>query len=314
MQQQKRQPEVTGAEAQPRRLPFDGALLRAKSRAGGDAIKPLLPFAEAFAEKCGQVLSALGNSFVKASLEAATVEQLNALQQAEAGFDVLSGPDRLPLWFMPDQALDSLACELCLGGTGHHQPDTGEERPVSLLEKRLRELLTKRMAEACGLALAEIAELDAVSVLTRGRIPARKILTNLVCYKLRLLITAFDTSCECVVYLGLAMCQTLLSVQQSVASPAASSAADALQATTFAIDVLLKPDVLDVRQILNLAAGEVLKLNISAAAPVELRFNGKTIAMGVLGQVGDRAHVHVLDHESPLPEPKARFQPESSVS
>jgi flagellar motor switch protein FliM len=84
-------------------------------------------------------------------------------------------------------------------------------------------------------------------------------------------------------------------------APEAPSASELVRNAPFSVEIFLKPDVVDVRQILCLVPGEVLNLNVCASTPVELRMNGKMVSLGSLSFDSTKGRIKILDQRS-LPE------------
>ena len=86
-----------------------------------------------------------------------------------------------------------------------------------------------------------------------------------------------------------------------------------MEKTSFSVEVFLKPDVVDVRQILNLAPGEVLKLNVAASTPVELRLNGQRLSYGNLSFDNEVGRVRLIDEISSLQTTEVRHSNSSAA-
>ena len=121
----------------------------------------------------------------------------------------------------------------------------------------------------------------------------------LLCYSVRLLLNVFDAALEFELFMSFAECVKLIGGEQAMASEA-PSASELVRNAPFSVEVFLKPDVVDVRQILSLAPGEVLNLNVCASTPVELRMNGKKVSLGSLSFDNTRGRIKILDGRSLL--------------
>lgn len=286
-----------------RMVPISADLVRSKAKGNKDSLAMLAPFSELLAEKMAAVLSVLGDTAVKASVEQAATEALAPIQQAEPGFDLVSPQGTIALWFQPDRSFDAVMCELCLGGSGGFKTTEDAERPPTLFERRLRNMVLEKLAGACAATMAEISEQPDVKSQSRARVAVRKIETPLPCYALKVLINVFDEACELTLHFALAECLKLAGAAQSQPQAETPAAREVLDTTPFSLEVYLKPDVVDVRHVLALAPGAVLRLNIAAAAPVELKFNGQKIGAGLMGHDGERVRVRLIDDGSPKENP-----------
>jgi flagellar motor switch protein FliM len=287
-----------------RMLPISADLLRSKAKGSKEKLATLAPFSELLAERMAAVLCTLGDVAVKASVEQTAIEALAPIQQAESGFDLVSPQGTIAIWFQPDRTFDAVMCELCLGGSGGFKTAEDAERPPTLFERRLRNMVVEKLAGASAATLAEISEQPDVKSQTRARVAVRKIEAPLSCYALKVLINVFDEACELTLHFALADCLKLAGAAQPQQQAEAPAARDVLDTTPFSLEVYLKPDVVDVRHILTLAPGAVLRLNVAAAAPVELKFNGQKIGAGLMGHDGERVRVRLLDDGSQKQEPQ----------
>lgn len=286
---------MTVEPAASRRLPFSADVLRARAQGDTENIKLIAAFAEILVEKFSAVLGAMGEAPTKASLESASLENLGPQQQAEPGFDLETAFGLLNVWCLPERSFDGLLCEICLGGSGGFQASEEGERPPTLFERRLRNLAIEKLVQGCAEALSEVSDQPPLTVVPRARVAVRKIEQPLRCYKLRMLINVHDITCEFAMCFGFSATSKLLGGSQDQTQAVKAAATEVLDTTPFAIEVFLKPDTLDVRQILNLSEGEVLKLNIPVTAPVELQLNGQRLASGLVGHDGQRLRVRLLD-------------------
>jgi flagellar motor switch/type III secretory pathway protein FliN len=276
------------------RAVFNADLVRSKGINLSRQLEMLAPLADSLAEQVGVELSALVQLPIKVTIITAKAEKLGHLVQIEAGYDIVSGSDAVSCWSNSDNEFDRLMCEICLGGVGESQTGGDTDRPATVFDKKLRGLIHHRIARAAAAALTEISEHDDLSLRARARMAARKAEGTRLCYSVKLLINVFDQACECEFHLSFSECLKLIGGEtSSTASP--PSAASLVEKTPFCIEVFLKPDVLDIRQILNLVPGEVLKLNVSASTPVELKLNGTELSRGILRYDQNGGHIKLSD-------------------
>jgi flagellar motor switch protein FliM len=280
-------------EALTQKRPLSAELIRGTARGTTDALALLAPFDEMLAERIASALSALGGVPVKASVEQAGIETLSPVQQSEPGFDLSSALGSMAFWFRADGSFDAMLCELCLGGTGDARAGEDVDRPPTDFERRLRNTVLGKFAAAAAAALAEISEQPDAVASPRARVAVRKIETDLPCHVIKILVNVFDVACDLTLHVALADCLKLAGAARSQPTPPA--AGQVLESTPFSLEVFLKPDVVDVRHIINLAAGTVLKLNVAAASPVELKFNGQKIGLGLMGHDGERVRVRLIN-------------------
>jgi flagellar motor switch protein FliM len=264
------------------RAAFSADLIRTKGVNLTQQLEVLSPLAETFAEHVRTELYALAQVPIKVTLADLRSEKLTALSQTEAGNDIVTATEVVPCWSKSDGEFDKLIAEMCLGGTGEGQTSSDSERPATSFDKQVRVLINEKIAGAAAKALAELCERQDISVRPRARMAARKVEGSRVCYVIRLLLNVFDQACEYEFLVSFSECLKLIGGDALLSSAGPPSAASLVEKTPFCIDVFLKPDVLDIRQILNLVPGEVLKLNVSAATPVELRLNGTELSLGHL--------------------------------
>lgn len=275
------------------RVPFNADLVRSKGVNLSQQLAMLAPLADSLAEHVGVELFALGQFPIKVTLAMTRTEKLGHLAQVEAGFDLVCGTETVSCWCNSDREFDRLMGDICLGGTATPSSDEEIERPPTAFDKMLRDKINERIAHAAARALSEIGEHADLTVRPRARMAARKAEGSRMCYSVRLLLNVSDQACEYEFLMSLSECLKL--VGGEALSPASSSAASLMEKTPFCIEVFLKPDVLDIRQILNLTPGEVLKLNVSALAPVELRLNGTDLSQGDLKYDKNGGHIKLLD-------------------
>jgi flagellar motor switch/type III secretory pathway protein FliN len=274
-------------------VPFNADLVRSKGVDLSHQLTMLAPLADCLVEQVGVELAALTQLPVKVTLSAAKSEKLGHLTQIEAGYDIVSTSEAVSCWSVPDIEFDRLMGDICLGGTGTSRADSDAERPPTAFDKKLRALIDERIATAAARALSEISEHADLTVRPRARMAARKAEGTRLCYSIRLLLNVFDQACEFELRMSFSECLKLIGGEAS--SPASYSAASLMEKTPFCIEVFLKPDVLDIRQILNLTPGEVLKLNVSASTPVELKLNGTELSRGNLRYDKNGGHIRLLD-------------------
>lgn len=277
------------------RVPFNADLVRSKGVNLSHQLAVLAPFADSLAEHVGVELSALAQLPLKVTLLSSNTEKLAQLSQIEAGNDLIFEADTVSCWGRADTEFDRMLCDICLGGIGGSRVDSDAERPASLFDKRLRSLIDEKITKAAARALGDLGELEGITVCARPRTAARKAEGTRLCYSIRLLINVHDQACEYELLMSFAECLKLMGGGTLSTVSAPSSAATLMEKTPFCIDVFLKPDVLDIRQILNLTPGEVLKLNISASTPVELKLNGTEFSRGLLKYDKDGGHIRLID-------------------
>lgn len=272
---------------------FSAELIRTKGTNLKSQLDLLAPFAEELAQKAQLALSQLSEFPVKVTVLSVNTEKLTPLFQSESGFDIVSPAGLVSCWRKSDRQFDGLICELCLGSSGGHSKLDETERPATSFERKVSNLISEKLVGAVSDALSEIGEHVDLVVQSRARVATRKSESAVLCYNVHLLLNVFDDACECEILLSLAECLKLLGAETAKHMNAVATAGPLVANTQFAVEVYLKPDVVDVRQILNLAPGKVLKLNIGASAPVELRMNGRKISMGSLSfdQSGGRIKI-----------------------
>jgi flagellar motor switch protein FliM len=279
---------------------FNADLIRSKGTNLSQHLEALAPLADLFAEQVAVELVALSQLPIKVSLVEARSTKLVPLAQIEAGFDLVLSEQTVSCWSNADADFIDLMCEICLGGNGGNKTEQDAERPATPFDRKLRALIAEKIATAAGKALGEISEHVDVRVQQRPRMAARKVEGVRVCYSIRLLINVFDQACEYEFFMSFSECLKLVGGGVSSEMSATRSAASLVERTPFCIEVFLKPDVLDIRQILNLVPGEVLKLNVSATTPVELKLNGTDLSRGILSYSRTGGHVRLLGDPMPM--------------
>jgi flagellar motor switch protein FliM len=286
--------------ASDRRSFFNADLIRSKGINLTKQLDILAPFADAFAERTAAEFSLLGDMSVKVTVVSANTLSLTTLLQSEAGFDVVTPVGTVSCWRNRDRQFDNLMCEFCLGASSVGPRDDDAERPATAFEKKIRDLVSEKIANAVASALGEIGEHLDLSVKPRARTASRKTESALLCYSVRLLLNVFDAALEFEVFMSFAECMKLIGGEQAMAQEA-PSASELVRNAPFSVEIFLKPDVVDVRQILCLVPGEVLNLNVCASTPVELRMNGKMVSLGSLSFDSTKGRIKILDQRS-LPE------------
>lgn len=276
------------------RTVFSADLIRTKGVNLTQQLEMLSPLADSLADHVRRALFALVQLPIKVTVAAAKSEKLGPLSQMEAGYDLVAPTDVVSCWSKSDGEFDKLMCDICLGGTGERQTTNDSERPATIFDKKVRMLINEKIAGAAGRALAEVSERSDISVRPRARTAARKIEGSRMCYSIRLLLNVFDQACEYEFLMSFSECLKLMGGDAPSTSARPPSAASLVERTPFCIDVFLKPDILDIRQILNLVPGEVLKLNVSAATPVELRLNGIELSRGHLKYDNNGGRIKLL--------------------
>jgi flagellar motor switch/type III secretory pathway protein FliN len=293
MQPQRKLHDKMELAANETRIPFNAHLVRSKGIDLSQQLAMLAPLADCLVEQVSVQLMALTQLPIKVTLSAAKSEKLGHLAQIEAGYDIVSTSEAVSCWSAPDNEFDKLMGDICLGGTSSSRIDGDAERPPTVFDKKLRALIDERIATAAARALSEISEHADLTVRPRARMAARKAEGTRLCYSIRLLFNVFDQACEYEFRMSFSECLKLIGGDAS--SPASYSAASLMEKTPFCIEVFLKSDVLDIRQILNLTPGEVLKLNVSASTPVELKLNGTELSRGNLRYDKNGGHIRLLD-------------------
>ena len=307
MQRHERQPDAMTQAATESRVPFTADLVRAKGVDLSQQLAILLPFAEALSEKVGAMLSSFGGVPMKATVISAKSEKLMPHIQAEAGNNIICDTGTVCCWTKSDADFDKLICEVCLGGSGGTGKDEANDRPATTFDKKLRALINEKIARATADALGEVGDHAGLELQQRARIAPRKAEGPLLCYNVRLLLNAFDEACEYDIFLSFEELLKLIGGASALASNTPSSASVLVESTSFSVEVFLKPAVVDVRQILNLAPGEVLKLNVAASTPVELRLNGQRLSHGNLSFDSDGGKVRLIDDVASAPTNVAKY-------
>jgi flagellar motor switch protein FliM len=277
------------------RLPFNADLVRSKGVNLSQQLEMLLPFAEAMAEQISAALTNIGGVPIKVSLVSAQTEKLKPHLQSEAGFNIVGDATVVSCWNQSNPDFDNLMCEICLGGSGELKSSEPLERPATAIDKKLRLWVNEHIVRATANALCDIGEHTGLTVQSRARVAARKNEGALLCYRVVLLLNVFDDACEFELLLNFEECLKLIGGITLPAAAEPSSAGLLMEKTSFSVEVFLRPDIVDVRQILNLAPGEVLKLNVTASTPVELRLNGQKLSLGNLRYDQNGGHIRLLD-------------------
>ena len=286
--------------AQESRLPFSADLVRSKGVNLSQQLEMLTPFAETFAERVGAALSGLGGVPVKVSVVSTTTEKLKPHMQAEPGFNIVSETGSVGCWNKSEPDFDILISEVFMGGLGGNRRDDNIDRPATAFDKKLRTFINEKIVRAASDALCEIGEHSALEVQPRARIAPRKAEAALLSYNIKLLLNAFDGASEYDIFLSFDECLKLIGGAVALDGAVPSSASELIEKTKFSVEVYLKPDTVDVRQILNLVPGEILKLNIAASTPVELRLNGQKLTYGMLSFDASGGKVRLLENSPPL--------------
>jgi flagellar motor switch protein FliM len=276
------------------RASFNADLIRSKGVNLSQQLQVLAPLADLFAEQVSVELIALSQLPVKVTAIEARSLKISHVTQIEAGFDIVSSHDTVQCWSRADGDFDNLMCEICLGGVGTGKTASESERPATQFDRKLRTLISERIAVAACRSIGEISELNDLQIRQRPRTAARKAESLRVCYSIRLLINVFDQASEYEFLMSFSDCLKLVGGEAISMLSTPKSAASLVERTPFCIEVFLKPDVLDIRQILNLAPGEVLKLNVSASTPVELKLNGTELSRGTLSYTQTGGQVRLI--------------------
>jgi flagellar motor switch/type III secretory pathway protein FliN len=277
------------------RQPLNADLIRSKGSTLNQHLALLAPLGETLVENAGSRLSKLAGTLIKLTVVSARCEKLAPLLQAEAGFDIVSSISTVSCWGKFDRDFDSLLCAACLGASGEVAGERDHERPATVIERKIRNHVAEQIMQSVAESLAELGDHHDLVVKTRARASVRKFTTSVQSYCLRLLLNVFDDACEFEISLGLTECVKLLGGETDSASSAVAEAGHVMGHAMFPVEVFLKSSDVDVRQILNLAPGEILKLNVNASAPVELRLNGRNLSSGLLRYDQKRGYIKLID-------------------
>ena len=286
---------MTAATAIDRKSIFSADLIRSKGGNLGKQLDVLAPFADALAERIGTEFSALGEMSAKVTVISTRTSNLSSVHQAEAGYDVVTAFGTVSCWRNADRQFDNLMCELCLGASGKERNDDDVERPATAFEKKIRDLVSEKIVVAIATSLGEIGDHPDLVVRPRGRVAARKTEVVLLCYSVRFLLNIFDAALEFEIFMSFAECVKLICGDRAIAPEAVPSASELVRNTHFSVEVYLKPDTVDVRQILDLAPGKILTLNVGASTPVELHMNGTKLYMGSLSFDNSGGRIKLLE-------------------
>ncbi len=254
--------------------------LRASLRGlGGGAVEVEVEPLEA--ARLGQHLASLPGRAIVASFEAA--------DWGGKGFVVADG------------ALVGLAVDLFLGGSGPAAP-VAEGRRHTAIETALAERLIRLLLEELGRALAPVAptRLELGRIETDPRFLALdRPADGCALARVRVALGERRGVLEIVLPHG-----TLEPARGRLAQPFAGDRqghdpvwarhlAQRLWEAGIALEAILEPQALSLREALALEVGSVLPLAASPDATVALRHAGRTIATGKLGRVGERVALRI---------------------
>jgi flagellar motor switch/type III secretory pathway protein FliN len=275
-------------------MPFTpGVLLKRQGKAGDNEAR-LRPLAEVMMEALSRSLSELAGLPVKTSVEQIAFPSLTTAMQVADGFSLAGDGRQVRLWHESDRSFSDFACELLLGGTGGSPSDDSAERPPSNLERKLVQLVARTTADAAATALSQLVSGLTASVENRPGKPAWRSEPEVDCAAFHILVTALDLAAELRFLFDLPACLSMLGAQQAETVRTTHTVATAepmLRQCPFTVDVLLPSQVLDARHLLGLRPGGVIRLDATPASPVDIVFNGTTIASGRVSYSGEKTSV-----------------------
>lgn len=209
-----------------------------------------------------------------------------------------AGPLRMLL--VLDRVAVFALCEAAMGGSGTEPPFADGERPLSRIEKGLRDGWLSR----CGAALAGLLTAILGQPVTSAGGPPDDAGTGgggFDATVLRLLVNLFGYSGELVIAFDRPQLRALLAAADAAQPDATPSSSQQqvlqqrLAGAQARIEVALPPETMCVEDIASLRPGALLKLQARLSGPVIVSSAGQRMFTGLLEPSADRLAVKLLD-------------------
>lgn len=184
----------------------------------------------------------------------------------------------LDIWIDAERDFDALLCELAFGGSGIDGGDDEGNRPVSKLEKILREHVFQALADAMTGLIGTILEAPFERLPPYEGDDEESAPTEVL--EIRYLLNAFSHSSEINVRLPVVMLETLLQDETMADASKDACLFHALGSCDLHIRALLPAEEMDLPTVLYLKPGDVLALGISASSPVSIICEDELIFAG----------------------------------
>lgn len=188
-----------------------------------------------------------------------------------------------------DRPLVFALTDAALGGTGNELPATPEERPLSAIEKDIRNLLLSRIMQELPELVATGYGIEPLAIDTEARLEADA--SAFLCF--RLLVNVFSYSGELRLGLGheaLSACVAQARISDTPVATLRDGLADCLAS----IVVTLSAETLTVSEISRLVPGQLLTLRSSVTTPVLGVSGGVQLFSGTLTRSGERLAVKII--------------------
>jgi flagellar motor switch/type III secretory pathway protein FliN len=184
----------------------------------------------------------------------------------------------LALWIDAERDLDALLCELAFGGTGIDGGEDEAARPVSKLEKRLRQQVFELLADTISSAFGDFIEAPFTRIAPEEDDAADNEPVEVL--EVKYLMNVFSYSTEFTCRFPVQQLEYLLRDETIPGSQKDACVFDSLNDCDFQVDVLLPEEAHDLAEVLFLKPGDVLALGIPASAPVQIFCEGESIFEG----------------------------------
>ena len=251
-----------------------------------------------FASEVERELQGYHSTIVKCSMSSQAYKTLAAADQGEGPLVFNATLGQLHFWIAADKNLNTLLCEICLGGTGLSPTDLDEARPPSNFEKSLRNTVFNSVARsfasaalavrAAGLTLIKSESENIASI---ENVPEK-------CVAVNLLINAFTLSATIVVYFRQDEFTKQFLRSAEMLPDEATSLSGVMDTSPFGLEVFLAPTKMPLENIMNIKVGDVVPLGVRASTPVHVLCQGVPVTYATLVLREDSIDLKLLPQDA----------------
>lgn len=251
-----------------------------------------------FADMITAAAQGLAASPLRITLDQITESEMNAAEEGCAAFRLESGNGSIEFRIIPDRVTIFALCEIAFGGSGTEEAFSDQERPLSAIERGLRDAFSDSIADALAkMAAAEFGIAATISNVSGSNFTIDQQVIQIV---FRYLVNIYGYSGELCLLANrddlvaqlaqddLAAGADNLNEQKRTAIRRRVAEAD------MEIVVSLPPEQMKVRDVVSLRPGKLFQLSSRLTSPLTVSSNGKDIFRAILDDESDKLTIKLV--------------------
>lgn len=283
------------------RRPLRPEDLRPRQQPAADQLPSVARFAQRLADAAGQLYADLGSLSPRVTLDGIREETMTVVPDGAIWFDLAAVGRKLRMCCCLDRPATFALCEAAMGGTGTEDPFDDRERPLSRIERALRDRWCMRFRQNAADCLSQVTGKPVTTVVRDdkagdpGEFEETEDLEMMV---FRFLINLFGYSGELLLAGPRADLLRLFASAGTSGDDAASAGQSALRhalgESQGDIRVALHPETMQVKDVAGLRRGSLLRLAARMSDPVIVSSGDQPIFSALLESSADRLSIRLL--------------------